>query len=185
VYVQHVAIEGLAMDSGIQGNVADAAVTILKGLGIELTVKLVDYFIFFKTPFSPSSLSCNHSYKFKLQDFLNVTAPLGINWHPIAHKVHVFKTCFSYVGFKWDLSLHSVSLSSEKCLHLLSKISAILSNPTMCLNKKTVMSIHGSLQHVTLVYHHGQHYLPALSIFLSKFPNDFIIHYIHSLVSIS
>ena len=46
VYVQHVAIEGLAIAGSIQGNIADAALAILKHHEVEPAVKWVDDFTF-------------------------------------------------------------------------------------------------------------------------------------------
>jgi len=166
------------MAGGIQGSIADVTVAILRVHDVKPIIKWVNDFVFFHSPLNMTPPSLTPSFKFGLQDILNVTAPLGIPWHPISHKGHNFKPSFSYVGFEWDLSTRSVSLSSEKRLHLLSKISVILSKPSVCLNRKAVTSIHGSLQHITLVYHHGCHYLPTLSMFLSKFPNDFIVHHL-------
>jgi len=45
IYVQHVTIEGLAMAGGIQGNVADATLTILKYHKVEPAIKWVDNFV--------------------------------------------------------------------------------------------------------------------------------------------
>jgi len=128
IYVQHIAIEVLATAGGIQGNVADTTIAILKVHDIKLIIKWVDNFIFFRYPLFALSNSTRPSYKFKLQDIPNATSPLGIPWHPISCKGHDFRT--SYIGFKWDLSLHSVSLSSEKHLCLLAKVSAILYKPS-------------------------------------------------------
>ena len=105
--------------------------------------------------------------------------PLGIPWHPLSRKGHNFQTSFNYIGFDWDISSKTVSISSEKCLHLVAKHSALLTVPPPCISKKSVPSIHSSLQHVTLVYQQGQEYLSALPKPLSKFPNDHILHHIH------
>src|SRR5882724_7915371 len=45
---------------------------------------------------------------------------------------------------------------------------------------KQIVSIHCSLQHVTLVYQQGCTHLPVLSLLLSKFPNVHILHHIPS-----
>ena len=42
-------------------------------------------------------------------------------------------------------------------------------------------SIHGSPQHVTVIYQQGQTHLASQSYILSKFPNDHILH--HSPIS--
>ena len=45
-------------------------------------------------------------------------------------------------------------------------------------------SLHGSLQHLTFVYRHGRHSLPALSNFLAKFRNNFVSHHVpHAVVT--
>ena len=50
IYVKHVTIEGLETTGGIQGNVADAMVALLKFHKVEPVVKWVDNFIFFRSP---------------------------------------------------------------------------------------------------------------------------------------
>ena len=53
-----------------------------------------------------------------------------------------------------------------------------MSSPNTCQNQKQVASILGSLQHITVIYQQGRTHLPALSRFLSKFPNVHILHHI-------
>ena len=48
---------------------------------------------------------------------------------------------------------------------------------------KECLSIHGTLQHITFVYRDSRAYLPPLSAFLSKFPNDHVRHHIPNPVS--
>jgi len=179
VYVQHVAIKGLATAGGIHGNVADATVAILKYHNIEPTVKWVDDFVFFPIPCLP--LEPNSSlphFNFTLNDILRITSPLGIPWHPITNKGHDFSSCFAYMGFNWNLPLHMVSLPEDKCIRLLNKVHEIVFNPSMCLNIKDIASIHSSLQHVTLVYQQGCSHLPSLAHFLSKSQNPHILHHV-------
>ena len=98
------AIEGLATAGGIQGNVADAALAILKHHEVEPAVKWVDNFIFFQVPLlaieSPSSPP---TFKFDLNKILRITAPLGIPWHPITWKGQDFSDTLYYVSFTWDI----------------------------------------------------------------------------------
>ena len=85
IYVQHIVIEGLVMAGGIQGNMADACVTLLNWHGIKPIVKWVDDFIFFHTPTSPTiNESLPYAYSYDLNDILIFTAPHGIPWHPIS-----------------------------------------------------------------------------------------------------
>jgi len=99
IYMQHVTIEGLATAGGIQGNVADTTISILKFHAIKPAIKWVDNFVFFRCPVLTFPSSAIPSYKFELQDILDATSPLGIPWDPISHKGHDFRTSFSYVGF--------------------------------------------------------------------------------------
>src|SRR5882724_1099181 len=43
---------------------------------------------------------------------------------------------------------------------------------------KECLSIHSMLQHITFVYWDGCAFLPPLSTFLSRFPNDFVHHHV-------
>jgi len=95
-------------------------------------------------------------------------------------KGHDFSSTFTNVDFDWDLPCHSVSLPKEKCPRLLEKLHSLIFKPSIPLNKKNVMSIHSSLQHITLVYQQGHSHLPPLTHFLSKFLNPHILHHIPS-----
>jgi len=184
VYVQHVAIEGLATVGGIQGTVADATVAILKYHNIEPTVKWVDNFVFFHIPCAPMDPNSSSPwFHFTLNDILHITSPLGIPWHPITKKGHNFSSCFCYVGFNWNLPLWTVSLPEDKHLRLLNKVHSIFFNPSSCLNMKDIASIHGSLQHVTLVYQQGRSHLASLANFLSKFPNPHVLHHVPTTIA--
>jgi len=113
-----------------------------------------------------------------LSSILKITSPLGISWNPISKKGHDFQSSFNYVGFCCEIPSRAVSLSSKKHLHLPAKVTALLSSLPPCMNNKIVASIHGSLQHITIVYLQGQSqsHLAPLSSILSKFPNDHILH---------
>ena len=110
LYVQHIAIEGLATAGGIQGTIADACVALLKWWGIRLVFKWVDDFIFFCSP-SPTAtttrvLALNAPdihFPYDITTILKFTAPLGIPWHPVTQKGQDFGNSFSYVGFFWNV----------------------------------------------------------------------------------
>jgi len=130
-HIQHVDIEGLATGCGIQGYIVDTMVALLKFHEVEPVINWVNYFIFLRCtllPLHPNQPS--HTFKFDLSTILQVTTPLGIPWHPISCKGHNFQSSFSYVGFRQDLVLHTVSLSTEKLQCLLSKVSSLLIVPT-------------------------------------------------------
>jgi len=100
VYVKHMAIEGLATAGGIQGNVADTSLAILKYCGVEVAMNWVDDFVFFRVHLLHSVGSGSAPpFKFDLSTILDITSPLGIPWHPIPKKGHDFQSTFSYVGF--------------------------------------------------------------------------------------
>ena len=172
VYVQHVAIKGLSTPGSIQGTVADATIAVLKAHDIRPMIKWVDDFIFFQCPVHlPPAINSPFVFSFNLSSILNITEPFSIPWHPLTRKGHDFQDSFSYVRFEWDIFSKSVSISSVKHIRILSKVSTLLSDPHPHVNKKTVTSIHESLQHVTVVYPQGWGHLSSLSQFLSKFPN--------------
>jgi len=136
-------------------------------------------FHLFHSP-NPSSLEpiMAPSFSLNLSTILGIMGPLGIPWHPLSRKGHNFQTSFNYIGFDWDISSRTIYISLEKHLCVLAKLSALLVVPPPCINKKSVASIHESLQHAILIYQQGQAHLVALSNFLCKFPNSHALHHI-------
>jgi len=49
-------------------------------------------------------------------------------------------------------------------------------------SQKDCTSLHGSLQHVSFIYHDAWNALPSLSAFLSKFPNEYVLHHVPHMV---
>jgi len=166
IYVQHVTIKSLETAGGIQGSIADATIAILKHHSIELTIKWVDDFIFFRSPSISVTSGPSEYFSFDLSSILNITKPLGIPWHRLSKKGHDFQQTFNYVGFTWDIASRSVSLPSDKHLRLLNKVSAMLISPAPLVNKCTVASIHSSLQHMTVVYQQGHSSVCAIELSL-------------------
>src|SRR5882724_5371163 len=101
------------------------------------------------------------SFTLDLMTIKQITDPLGIPWHPLSKKGHDFQSSFSYIGFEWEIDSKMATILSKKCLHLIPKLASLPSVPHPHVNKKTMASIHGSLQHVTLVYQQGQSCLSA------------------------
>ena len=179
IYVQHVAIEGLATARGIQGSMADACIELLKHEGIHPVMKWVDDFVFFRSPILIGGSTSNPpSYTYNLQSIQSFTSPLGIPWHPLSRKGQDFKDHFTYVGFQWDISARTVSISEEKKARVAVKLAEFLKRTPCKVKRHEVASLHGSLQHLTFVYRAGRHCLPAISLFLSKFLNDFVSHHV-------
>ena len=50
------------------------------------------------------------------------------------------------------------------------------------MSQKDCTSLHGSLQHVSFIYHDAWNALPSLSAFLSKFPNEYVLHHVPHMV---
>jgi len=153
-------------------------IALLKSHGIDPCIRWVNNFIFFRSPITCILASnCPPSFNFNLSTILKITENLGILWHPLLKKGHNFQSSFNYVGFKWDIDSKTVTISHEKCLHLVSKLAVLLMAPPPHVNKKFVASSHGSLKYVTLVYQQGCSHLSALSKFPPKFPNDHVLHH--------
>ena len=75
IYMQHIAIERLAMAGGIQGNVVDATIALLKFHGVEPAIKWVDDFIFFRSPMvSTLGTSSPPSFTFNLMTIKQIMA---------------------------------------------------------------------------------------------------------------
>ena len=91
--------------------------------------------------------------------------------HPVDIKGQDFGSSVPYVGFIWLL---------DKCsdLKYLAKIAAFLSTAHEKVTQKVCLSVHGTLQHITLVYQDGHSFLAPFSTFLSKFSNDYIYHHV-------
>ena len=141
----------------------------------------MDNFVFFHSPTTsllPQIARLTPSFTYDLNTILTFTAPLGIPWHPISQKGQDFGPTFTYIGFVWDPMSQSVSVTAEKKQWVLSKLTTFLINAPHKVKWQETASLHGSLQHLTFVYHHGRHALPALSNFLAKFLNDFVSHHI-------
>src|SRR5882724_9621988 len=92
VYVQHIAIEGLAIARGIQGSIADATIAVLKYHTIKPTIKWVDNFVFFWTPTPLVLPSWHPTFPYNLSTIFNITDCLGIPWHPVSKKGHDFQS---------------------------------------------------------------------------------------------
>src|SRR5882672_1116826 len=75
VYVQHVAIEGLATAGGIQGTVADATVSFLKFHNIQPTIKWVNNFVFFRSPCKPVMPPLAPVFHYNLSAIRTITDP--------------------------------------------------------------------------------------------------------------
>jgi hypothetical protein len=164
VWADHNDPFSLVTAGNIQGTISDATIDILHCYHIEYVIKWVDDFDFLCLPFSSSTNtngSITYHYSFDLSTIKHITDPLGIPWHDLLVKGHDFAFTTEYAGFFWDLPNKQVLLTDKKHSKFLSKISQFLQSDTVTASQ--VASIHGSLQHISFVYHDGRAFLPSLS----------------------
>ena len=177
IYIYHCTMEHLSSASNIQGTPADALIAIFKLKAIPNVLKWVDDLLFFHIPsLHPPSilLPLLVHYDYEITTILAITNLLGVPWHLIESKGQEFQSVVTYIGFIWSFEDCSILLSCKKNTKYLSKVSALLSTTTKMVSHKECLSIHSTLQHITLVYQDGWAFLPPLSSFLSKFRNDFM-----------
>jgi hypothetical protein len=169
-YIDHVLPFGLATAGGIQGAVADAVVDILEERGIGPTVKWVDDFNLFREPrnteTNPDGITI-YFYSYDLDDIIAITLPLGVPWHSITIKGHIFSFYSEYVGFDWDFDLRTVTLPERKRLKYLSRVTIYTSEAKASF--EATAKLLGTLQHTTFIYTQGRSYLPSIARFLSTF----------------
>ena len=181
IYIDHCAMEGFSSLGNIQGIPVDALVVIIKRHGVDNVLKWVGNFCFFCCPISSTPDGKGgfaHCYSIDIPSILSITDPLGIPWHTKVIKGQDFTSAITYVGFVWDLEKCMVSLLSKKGLKYLVKAQSFLSLAGSKVTHKDVMAIHGTLQHIYFVYRQGRPFLPPLSAFISKFPNDYACHHV-------
>ena len=185
IYVDHCAMEGLSSSGNIQGIPVDALVALLNHHGVDKVLKWVDDFCLFHIPFTTASVEKDEMipcYSTDIHLILTFTCPLGVPWHPVTTKGQDFASTVPYVRFIWDLDNCTVSLSSKKCLKYLDKVQAFQSLTKSKVSHKQSMSVHGTLHRIMFIYRQGCSSLPPLSVFISKFPNEFTLHHIPKLV---
>src|SRR5882724_5050993 len=118
-------MEGLSTAGNIQGGPADALLAILHSKSIGPALKWVDHFVFFRAPTycdTDAAGMVSYSYSYDLASVMKIMDPLSIPWHPIEVKGQDFGLLVSYVGFMWNLELHTVSLSPKKRTKYLEKV---------------------------------------------------------------
>ena len=101
-------------------------------------------------------------YTYNFDDIDALSDVLGIPWEK--SKDLPFSTSSSYIGFKWDLQSHTVSLTPEKCLKYSVAIDDWLLRSSHALND--VQKLYGKLLHACLVVPAGRAYLTNLETML-------------------
>ncbi|THH14019.1 hypothetical protein EUX98_g9656, partial [Antrodiella citrinella] len=178
-FIDHVCPFGIASGPGIQGEPMDAVVDIIEAHDIKPNKKWVDDLINFRFPLGVDPASGAYIYAYGLTDIFRVTAPLGVPWHP--KKITDYSHEVVYLGFLWNLETRTVSLPDTKREKYTSKLVKILDGmPERRVSQKDLMSINGTLSHITFVYPHGLSYLTNLCTFIASYPNPSQMSFIPS-----
>jgi hypothetical protein len=95
-----------------------------------------------------------------------------------------FAFIFVYLGFLWDLVLHTVTLPDTKWMKYHNKLFTLLD--TLASGKriscKDTMSINRTLSHIVFIIPHGRAYLANLLSFIAEFPSIHVSHFPHTSV---
>jgi hypothetical protein len=172
VSMDHCCCFGCTSSSGIFGRVADAAKAIFLWKRMNLVLKWADDFSFWRFP-SPPAPEGPWSYCVDESLLWTVADDLGWPWAPM--KCKPFASSFRYIGFDWDLMRKSVALPEGKKTKFLSKLSAWA--PGVPIDRKTCLSLTGSLSHCAVVVLGSRSHLPSLYRFSARFTklqSDFI-----------
>ncbi|PPR03772.1 hypothetical protein CVT26_005787 [Gymnopilus dilepis] len=114
-WLDHMHPFGLVSSGGNHGEVADFTVDCWEEMGVGPSKKWVDDFCNFRSPIGGTgSPEDPFRYCYDRASMLEMVAPLGVPWH--TSKGQDFAPTFDYLGFHWDISSKSVSLSDEKRL---------------------------------------------------------------------
>ncbi|THH17690.1 hypothetical protein EUX98_g9078 [Antrodiella citrinella] len=171
-FIDHVCPFGIASGPGIQGEPMDAVVDIIEAHDIKPNKKWVDDLINFRFPLGVDPASGAYIYAYGLTDIFRVTAPLGVPWHP--KKITDYSHEVVYLGFLWNLETRTVSLPDTKHEKYTNKLVKVLDGmPERRVSQKDLMSINGTLSHITFVYPHSRSYLTNLCTFIASYPNPY------------
>jgi len=160
--------------SGVHGEIADAVVDIWKRRGLPFAIKWVDDGANSREPtaggrfvqwyseglFNPSSGSCNFieiRYDYDKPGMLAMIGDLQVPWHRT--KGQDFDFVVEYVGFLFDLLRRTVSIPERKRLKFRARVSDFITRFARGRAPlQDVLTIIGSLSHLTYVYEHGRAY---------------------------
>ncbi|KAJ3537651.1 hypothetical protein NMY22_g5509 [Coprinellus aureogranulatus] len=180
-YIEHVFPFGTASASSNAGMIANAAVDIWVAKGVEPILKYEDDLDAFRFPSIEGPFEENGKrYKYDKTTMLKLIEELRIPWHPEKGD-GVFRSVFTYIGFRWDIDKKEVSLPDEKRLKFLERTRRFLAdfeNKQLC-TLNDVERIHGSLCHVAFIYIEGRSRLSFISRFACSYAgNRFIMKFL-------
>jgi hypothetical protein len=179
LYIDHNIPFGLASVAGLQGEVADATVTIWRELNVKPSKKWVDDISIFHFPsltgmfvgFLDGSL---YHYEYDLNHAKLLISPVKVPWHP--DKGQDFSDNGEYIGFFWDLPNKSVSLTELKHLKYITCLSEFLSLfENSRVQKHELECVAGFLNHASFIYLHKHSYLSSLYAAIATYhSNEYI-----------
>lgn len=146
-------------------------------VGVKPSAKWVDDVVIFRSPLLPSVRVAGDAqvFAYDREQAKEIIACLGAPWH--LFKGQDFNPLFIYVGFLWSLLKKSVRITDDKLARMLQKLAAFLERfERRPCPLDDILSIHGSLSHITFVYPQGAAYLTSLSSFAAKFDNSLHAH---------
>ena len=160
-YIDHNAPFGASSSGGVFRSIADAMISILHARNMYPVKNWVDDFVFFR---SPSTINTENSFTYSLDNIYSLGDKLGWPWK--RSKTRPFNKSFQYLGFTWSLETKTVTLPEAKRLRYLDKLLPWLEGKTV--DQQQAESLHGTLNHCSLVIPTGQTYLTHLSSFAAS-----------------
>jgi hypothetical protein len=156
VYVDRALMFGLASSAGVFGAIADMLVAIYKAAGYRLIIKWVDDFL----------VIWLSSESWTEQDFVNLTARIGVPWSP--EKTKKFVTTQRYIGFDWNLETKTVALPAEKLARIQELLNRWLQEGSR-FSAHDAASLHGKLVHILCIHMLIRPFLRSISAFSLSF----------------
>lgn len=186
-YLDHTVPFGLTSAGGLQGHIADAIVDILLALlTLLFIIKWVNDFVFLRFPVSSAKQNdgtISYKYAVDWSAIKSITDFLGVPWKD--SKGTPFGFLVIYVGFAWHLLEKKVSLPETKRTKYEAKISTFLATySTSPAPLRDILSIQGTLSHITFVIPAGRSHLTSISHCVSLYTSTHQRRYLsHSAIT--
>jgi hypothetical protein len=163
-HVDHCVAFGGASACGVFGRVADAFAAICRKRGYSPVKKWVDDFAFIRSPV-PRHPGDPPQFRYSLEEILALGVRLGWPWKH--SKTCPFDEVFKYLGFRWSLKDHSVSIPDDKRKKYIARIAPWSVDTGV--SRKQAEQVHGTLVHCSLAVPDGRSRLVSISRFASSF----------------
>lgn len=157
-YLDHNAAFGCTSSNGLFARPADAIKRLfIVRHNVENLLKWVDDFVFFRYPVS-NSLNGPWTYTYSEDIVEEVAKHLGWPWAPEKHQP--FSSTFTYIGFKWSLAQHMVSIPPNKKAKYITRLEAWEQGQPV--SRQACNAVIGTLNHCCLAVPEGRSRMPAL-----------------------